>query len=184
MNRAKKGSSGGAACKSGLGVGLGGGGGGEDDIPDELRCKRSDGKQWRCNARALESKTLCEKHYSQAKKRAAGTSAGSSPKKKSKLGGAAGSAHHGKEGSSFHSDHPKGRPLLLLEAEPRSKLSSKAHGGHRQAGEVKHAGSAAKAGRPSHFPNGSSSKDLVRSQTAFPHVSPFSVSSQILGLSC
>ena len=58
-----------------------------EDIPDELRCKRSDGKQWRCNARAMENKTLCEKHYNQAKKRVAGVSSPSStfsPKKKLK----------------------------------------------------------------------------------------------------
>lgn len=39
-------------------------------IPDELRCKRSDGKQWRCSARAMEGKSLCEKHHWQARKRA------------------------------------------------------------------------------------------------------------------
>ncbi|MCO5561805.1 hypothetical protein L7F22_015429 [Adiantum nelumboides] len=63
------------------------GGGGnrvDEDIPDELRCKRSDGKQWRCNARAMENKTLCEKHYNQAKKRAAGANTNTSPKKKTK----------------------------------------------------------------------------------------------------
>ncbi|KAH7425745.1 hypothetical protein KP509_11G069000 [Ceratopteris richardii] len=54
----------------------------EEVIPDELRCKRSDGKQWRCNARAMENKTLCERHYNQAKKRAAGATTNSSPKKK------------------------------------------------------------------------------------------------------
>ncbi|KAH7301150.1 hypothetical protein KP509_23G014800 [Ceratopteris richardii] len=57
----------------------------EEDIPDELRCKRSDGKQWRCNARAMENKTLCEKHYNQAKKRAAGSTGNTSPKKKGKI---------------------------------------------------------------------------------------------------
>jgi hypothetical protein len=57
----------------------------DDDIPDELRCKRSDGKQWRCNSRAMENKTLCEKHYNQAKKRVSGASSPSfSPKKKAK----------------------------------------------------------------------------------------------------
>ncbi|KAG2267670.1 hypothetical protein Bca52824_062225 [Brassica carinata] len=37
-------------------------------IPDELRCKRSDGKQWRCTAMSMPDKTVCEKHYVQAKK--------------------------------------------------------------------------------------------------------------------
>ena len=41
-------------------------------VPDEFRCKRSDGKQWRCSARAVEGKSMCEKHIVQAKKRAAG----------------------------------------------------------------------------------------------------------------
>ncbi|GJY04294.1 lysine-specific demethylase JMJ25 isoform X1 [Tanacetum coccineum] len=40
-------------------------------IPDDLRCKRSDGKQWRCHAMSMPDKTVCEKHYIQAKKRAA-----------------------------------------------------------------------------------------------------------------
>ncbi|KAF8096974.1 hypothetical protein N665_0298s0039 [Sinapis alba] len=34
-------------------------------IPDEFRCNRSDGKQWRCKRRALEGKKLCETHTSQ-----------------------------------------------------------------------------------------------------------------------
>lgn len=48
-------------------------GNGEDNvgIPDDLRCKRSDGKQWRCTAMSMPDKTVCEKHYIQAKKRAA-----------------------------------------------------------------------------------------------------------------
>ncbi|KAL2325526.1 hypothetical protein Fmac_024584 [Flemingia macrophylla] len=40
-------------------------------VPDDLRCKRSDGKQWRCTAMSMPDKTVCEKHYIQAKKRAA-----------------------------------------------------------------------------------------------------------------
>ncbi|XP_034218040.1 lysine-specific demethylase JMJ25 isoform X1 [Prunus dulcis] len=48
-------------------------GNGEENvgIPDDLRCKRSDGKQWRCTAMSMPDKTVCEKHYIQAKKRAA-----------------------------------------------------------------------------------------------------------------
>ncbi|KAM1095474.1 hypothetical protein FF1_010373 [Malus domestica] len=48
-------------------------GNGDDNvgIPDDLRCKRSDGKQWRCTAMSMPDKTVCEKHYIQAKKRAA-----------------------------------------------------------------------------------------------------------------
>lgn len=40
-------------------------------VPEELRCKRSDGKQWRCSAASMPDKTVCEKHYVQAKKRSA-----------------------------------------------------------------------------------------------------------------
>ncbi|EOA15338.1 hypothetical protein CARUB_v10004087mg [Capsella rubella] len=36
-----------------------------DAVPDEFRCNRSDGKQWRCKKRALEGKKMCEGHYSQ-----------------------------------------------------------------------------------------------------------------------
>jgi len=40
-------------------------------VPEDLRCKRSDGKQWRCSAPSMPDKTVCEKHYVQAKKRSA-----------------------------------------------------------------------------------------------------------------
>ncbi|GMI88887.1 hypothetical protein like AT1G09060 [Hibiscus trionum] len=66
-----------------------GSGNGEDNvgIPDDLRCKRSDGKQWRCTAMSMPDKTVCEKHYIQAKKRAANSALRASLKKKRKLGG-------------------------------------------------------------------------------------------------
>ncbi|KAI5079593.1 hypothetical protein GOP47_0005072 [Adiantum capillus-veneris] len=89
------------------------GGGGnrvDEDIPDELRCKRSDGKQWRCNARAMENKTLCEKHYNQAKKRAAGANANTSPKKKTKA----------KEGAS-----PEVLQLSRAAIDTRNKVSNR-----------------------------------------------------------
>ncbi|XP_031130580.1 lysine-specific demethylase JMJ25 isoform X2 [Ipomoea triloba] len=56
---------------------------GEDNIgiPDDLRCKRSDGKQWRCTAMSMPDKTVCEKHYIQAKKRAANSAMRASMKK-------------------------------------------------------------------------------------------------------
>lgn len=50
-----------------------------EPVPDELRCKRSDGKQWRCSGQAMEGKTLCEKHILQAKKRLALASAVKNP---------------------------------------------------------------------------------------------------------
>lgn len=50
-------------------------------IPDDLRCKRSDGKQWRCHAMSMPDKTVCEKHYIQAKKRAANSAMRASLKK-------------------------------------------------------------------------------------------------------
>ncbi|XP_004232827.1 E3 ubiquitin-protein ligase JMJ24 isoform X2 [Solanum lycopersicum] len=50
-------------------------------IPDDLRCKRSDGKQWRCTALSMPDKTVCEKHYIQAKKRAANSAMRASMKK-------------------------------------------------------------------------------------------------------
>lgn len=56
---------------------------GEDNvgIPEDLRCKRSDGKQWRCSAMSMPDKTVCEKHYVQAKKRAANSALRASLKK-------------------------------------------------------------------------------------------------------
>lgn len=53
-------------------------------IPDDLRCKRSDGKQWRCTAMSMPDKTVCEKHYIQAKKRAANSAMRASLKKAKK----------------------------------------------------------------------------------------------------
>ncbi|KAF8110355.1 hypothetical protein N665_0085s0081 [Sinapis alba] len=50
-------------------------------IPDELRCKRSDGKQWRCTAMSMPDKTVCEKHYVQAKKRAANSASRANQRK-------------------------------------------------------------------------------------------------------
>uniref|UniRef100_A0A2P2L8U6 Lysine-specific demethylase JMJ25 n=1 Tax=Rhizophora mucronata TaxID=61149 RepID=A0A2P2L8U6_RHIMU len=61
-------------------------GNGEDNvgIPDDLRCKRSDGKQWRCTAMSMPDKTVCEKHYIQAKRRAANSAMRASLKKAKK----------------------------------------------------------------------------------------------------
>ncbi|KAK1556525.1 hypothetical protein Q3G72_006725 [Acer saccharum] len=45
---------------------------GEEDtalLPDHLRCKRTDGRQWRCNRRVMEDKKLCEVHYIQGRHR-------------------------------------------------------------------------------------------------------------------
>ncbi|XP_072997167.1 E3 ubiquitin-protein ligase JMJ24 isoform X2 [Typha latifolia] len=50
-------------------------------ISEDLRCKRSDGKQWRCSAQSMPDKTVCEKHYIQAKKRAANSALRASLKK-------------------------------------------------------------------------------------------------------
>ena len=52
-----------------------------EEIPEDLRCKRSDGKQWRCSALSMPDKTVCEKHYIQAKKRAANSALRASLKK-------------------------------------------------------------------------------------------------------
>ncbi|KAK6917445.1 WRC domain [Dillenia turbinata] len=38
-------------------------------VPDHLRCRRTDGRQWRCKRRVLESKTLCEVHFQRGQKR-------------------------------------------------------------------------------------------------------------------
>lgn len=46
----------------------------ESTLPDELRCKRSDGKRWRCSQPRLEGKSYCHRHsekiqrYTQKKK--------------------------------------------------------------------------------------------------------------------
>ncbi|GAB4826835.1 hypothetical protein Ancab_033714 [Ancistrocladus abbreviatus] len=38
-------------------------------LPDELRCNRNDGRDWRCKRRVLEGKKLCEIHYVQGRLR-------------------------------------------------------------------------------------------------------------------
>ncbi|KAL5976256.1 hypothetical protein ACLOJK_020586 [Asimina triloba] len=43
----------------------------EDDgaVPDHLRCRRTDGRQWRCARRALDNLSFCELHHLQARRR-------------------------------------------------------------------------------------------------------------------
>ncbi|CAN6199422.1 unnamed protein product [Urochloa humidicola] len=41
---------------------------GESPPPDHLRCRRSDGKKWRCSGRALPTVSFCEYHYTKANK--------------------------------------------------------------------------------------------------------------------
>lgn len=53
-------------------------------IPEDLRCKRSDGKQWRCSALSMPDKTVCEKHYIQAKRRAINSAMRANMRKASK----------------------------------------------------------------------------------------------------
>lgn len=41
----------------------------EETLPDYLRCKRTDGKQWRCKRRVMDNLKLCEIHYLQGRHR-------------------------------------------------------------------------------------------------------------------
>lgn len=41
----------------------------EEALPDHLRCKRTDGKQWRCRGRVIDGKNLCQIHYIQSRHR-------------------------------------------------------------------------------------------------------------------
>lgn len=41
----------------------------EEDLPDDLRCNRSDGKRWRCSRRAMDDKKFCELHHLQLRHR-------------------------------------------------------------------------------------------------------------------
>lgn len=81
---------------------------GEDNIgiPDDLRCKRSDGKQWRCTAMSMPDKTVCEKHYFQAKKRAANSALKANIKKPK--GNSLGDGAGGVESQSDDMDLPVG----------------------------------------------------------------------------
>ncbi|XP_024992409.1 lysine-specific demethylase JMJ25 isoform X2 [Cynara cardunculus var. scolymus] len=44
-------------------------GGGGGSLLDERRCKRSDGKKWRCQRVVMEGRTLCEAHFLQGRHR-------------------------------------------------------------------------------------------------------------------
>ncbi|XP_037427323.1 growth-regulating factor 5-like, partial [Triticum dicoccoides] len=70
-----------------------------DAVPEDLRCKRSDGKQWRCSAPSMPDKTVCEKHYVQAKKRAASSALRATLRRSSPAYAAASYAQH-REGDS------------------------------------------------------------------------------------
>ncbi|KAG2551963.1 lysine-specific demethylase JMJ25-like isoform X2 [Panicum virgatum] len=61
-------------------------------VPEDLRCKRSDGKQWRCGAPSVPGKTVCEKHYVQAKRRSASSALRASLRRSSASAAAAGGA--------------------------------------------------------------------------------------------
>ncbi|KAK9056353.1 hypothetical protein SSX86_027443 [Deinandra increscens subsp. villosa] len=39
------------------------------DLPDEQRCKRNDGRQWRCRRPVIEGRTLCDAHFRQGRLR-------------------------------------------------------------------------------------------------------------------
>lgn len=40
-----------------------------DDLPDEQRCHRNDGRKWRCRRPVVEGRTLCEAHFLQGRLR-------------------------------------------------------------------------------------------------------------------
>lgn len=51
-------------------------------MPDDLRCRRSDGRSWRCPRRAVSGVSFCEHHYGQAQRHAAQRAAPAEPKEK------------------------------------------------------------------------------------------------------
>ncbi|KAH7438264.1 hypothetical protein KP509_04G008000 [Ceratopteris richardii] len=81
-------------------------------VPDEFRCKRSDGKQWRCSARAVEGKSMCEKHMVQAKKHASGT-ASRQPTAKRLKGSASDDKVKGKPPKQASRHIPAKKPKML-----------------------------------------------------------------------
>ncbi|KAL5219129.1 hypothetical protein ABZP36_019813 [Zizania latifolia] len=78
-------------------------------LPEELRCKRSDGKQWRCSSPSMPDKTVCEKHYVQAKKRAASSALRASLRRSSASSAAA---------RCGGGDYDAGPPLPMAVARP------------------------------------------------------------------
>ncbi|CAA6654256.1 unnamed protein product [Spirodela intermedia] len=87
-------------------------------IPEEFRCKRSDGKQWRCSARSMPDKTVCEKHYVQAKRRAANSAMRANEKKARRkslpVGAAADDAYLDATGREDDLDEGSGSPIAAV----------------------------------------------------------------------
>nr|KAJ0198003.1 hypothetical protein LSAT_V11C700350520 [Lactuca sativa] len=92
-------------------------------IPDDLRCKRSDGKQWRCHAMSMPDKTVCEKHYIQAKKRAANSAMRASLKKAKRK--SVGESDSYLESKSDDMDSPLVEYQFLASGKNKEKLSKK-----------------------------------------------------------
>lgn len=42
---------------------------GEEPLPDDLRCKRTDGRDWRCKRRVVDGKSFCEAHLYRGQKK-------------------------------------------------------------------------------------------------------------------
>uniref|UniRef100_A0A0C9RXT6 TSA: Wollemia nobilis Ref_Wollemi_Transcript_5242_3829 transcribed RNA sequence n=1 Tax=Wollemia nobilis TaxID=56998 RepID=A0A0C9RXT6_9CONI len=108
-------------------------------VPEEFRCKRSDGKQWRCSARSMPDKTVCEKHYIQAKKRAANSALRASQKKmkKKEEGGEAVIENKKNEVEKQSISAPVGRELPTMPPSKKVKSrgvmqTSRVHIGPRQ----------------------------------------------------
>jgi [histone H3]-dimethyl-L-lysine9 demethylase len=89
-------------------------------VPEELRCKRSDGKQWRCSAASMPDKTVCEKHYVQAKKRSTSSALRASLRRSSCSATAVAAAGFPFPAASYVDAHPPmavARPLYGRAAE-------------------------------------------------------------------
>lgn len=59
------GQAGGHMAKGGTGTGKSKREAEAEPVEDEFRCRRNDGKQWRCTARAMPGRSLCQKHHLQ-----------------------------------------------------------------------------------------------------------------------
>ncbi|XP_066393200.1 E3 ubiquitin-protein ligase JMJ24-like isoform X2 [Miscanthus floridulus] len=103
-------------------------------VPEDLRCKRSDGKQWRCSAPSMPDKTVCEKHYVQAKKRSASSALRASLRRSSASSSPAPAFPFSSSSSSSSSSSAAAARLRTADEDPPMAVARPLYG--RVAGEA------------------------------------------------
>ncbi|XP_010275975.1 PREDICTED: lysine-specific demethylase JMJ25-like isoform X2 [Nelumbo nucifera] len=96
-----------------------------DTPPDELRCKRSDGKIWRCKNWKIQGKSLCQEHYLKMQTRALERKK-ESHKAKNKRGNRNFSKKRGRGKDGFESEEESNEEFAVEGKKRRKKKKSEA----------------------------------------------------------